>query len=217
MLAAHELVRRRAQRRQLFVEPRQRGGRARILLAQALDEPHGKGDRQVGGLDPLEGQGTGRLSTEPEQLVGEGVGVMAGGAALHDALGQAPEILHEHHPQGDRDRPEFADRQRLHALVGTYEAVERLGLEAAIRVRDEVPGESEHAWVALKRPFGELGQLAVEPGREIFADLAHDVVDDVEVVDEPLRGGSDRALLTNHAGERSIALEQDAAALPQAR
>ena len=95
--------------------------------------------------------------------------------------------------------------------------METLGLESTIRVRDKGPGEAEHAWVARKRPFGELWQLAVEPGRKRFPDLAHDFVDDVEVVDEPLRGGSDRALLTDHPGERSIALEQDAAAVPQAR
>ena len=93
-----------------------------ILLAQALDELHGEGDGQGGGLEGLEGQGAGRSPAEPEQLVGQRVGVMAGRASLHDPLGQAPEVLHQHHAQGDGDGPELADGQRLRALERAHEA-----------------------------------------------------------------------------------------------
>ena len=68
----------------------------------------------------------------------------------------------------------------------------------------------------MQRPVGELGELAVEPGREILADLPDDLVHDVEVVDEPFRRRRDRAFLPDHPGERAIALEQDPPAVPHA-
>ena len=118
---------------------------------------------------------------------------MAGGASLHDPLGQAPQILHEHDPQGDGDGPELADGQRLHALESADEALERLGLEVAVGVRDEGPGETQDARVAVQGALRELGELAVEATREVLSDLAQDLFDDVEVVDEPLRRGNDGA------------------------
>ena len=154
---------------------------------------------QAAASSALEGQRPGRSPAEPEQLVRQRVGLMAGRAALHDPLGEAPEVLHEHHPQGDGDGPQLADGERLHALECADEALERVGLEAAVRVGDEGPGEAEHARVAFKGAFGELGELAVEAGRKILPDLPHDLVDDVEVVDEPLRGRRDRAFLSDHA------------------
>ena len=90
-------------------------------------------------------------------------------------------------------------------------------LEAAVGVSDERPGEAEHARIPLQSAFRELGELAIEPGREILPDLPNDLVDDVEVVDEPLRGRRDRAFLPDHRGERSIALEQNTPAVPHAR
>jgi hypothetical protein len=69
----------------------------------------------------------------------------------------------------------------------------------------------------LQSTFGKLGELAIEPGREIFPDLPNDLVHDVEVVDEPFRRRHDRAFLPDHPGERAIALEQDTPAVPHAR
>ena len=40
--------------------------------------------------------------------------------------------------------------QRLHALVGAHEAAQRLGIEAAVGVRDERPGEAEDARIARR-------------------------------------------------------------------
>ena len=48
--------------------------------------------------------------------------------------------------------------------------------------------------IALQRLLRELGELAVEPAREVLADLPHHLVHDVEVVDEPFRGRRDRPL-----------------------
>ena len=97
---------------------------------------------------------------------------MARSAAVDDLLGQAPEVLHEHHTERDRDGPQLADGQHLDALESLDEALEGLGLEAAVGVGDEGPGQPEHARVALEGAVGELRQLAVESRRKILPDLA---------------------------------------------
>ena len=78
-------------------------------------------------------------------------------------------------------------------LVGAHQAPQALGVEAAVRVRDVRPGEAEDARVAREMAVGELGQLAVVVRGQVVADLAELLVDDVEVVDEPLGGRRDRA------------------------
>jgi hypothetical protein len=55
-------------------------------------------------------------------------------------------------------------------------------------VLDEGPGEGVDARVPLERTAVELGQLAVEARREVLADLAKLLLDDVEVIDQPLGG-----------------------------
>ncbi len=70
------------------------------------------------------GLGLGR-AVRAEERVGDRVGALPGGASRGDALGQAPEILDEHDAQRDGQRPQLADRQRHHALIGQDEAAKR--------------------------------------------------------------------------------------------
>ena len=160
---------------------------------------------------------TGSASPSPtsEQAVGQGVGLLARRSAADDALGRAPQVLDQHDPQRDRHRPELADRERLHALVGAHEAAERLRVEAAVGVRDERPGQAEDARIALEGPFRELGQLAIEAAREIVADLADLLLDDVEVVDQPLGGRRDGAFLADRRADGAIRGEQHPAVVAQ--
>jgi len=58
---------------------------------------------------------------------------------------------------------------------------------------------------------GELGQLAVETGGQVVADLAELLLDDVEIVDEPLGRRRDGPLLADGAADRAIGRAQDAA------
>src|SRR5207247_3324038 len=153
---------------------------------------------------------------EAEELVRQGVGLVAGGTPLHDLLGEPPEVLHEHDPEGDGDGPQLPDGQWLDALESAHKALEGIALEPAVGVFDEGPGHVEHARIPLKRAFGELRKLAVESGREILSDVPDHLVHDVEVVDEPFGRRRDRAFIPNHLGERAIALEQDAPAVPHA-
>jgi len=49
------------------------------------------------------------------------------GSATGDEAGQTPEVLDEHDAQDDRDGPELADGQGLHALVAAHEAADVSG------------------------------------------------------------------------------------------
>jgi hypothetical protein len=104
----------------------------------------------------------------------------------------------------------------LHTLEGSDEALEGFGLESAVSVGDEGPGQTEYAGVALERTFGKLWELTIEPGREVLPDLPGDLLDDVEVVDEPLSCRSDCAFLSDHGRDGAITLQQDAAAVSYA-
>ena len=136
---------------------------------------------------------------------------------MHDALRQAPEILHEHHPQGDRDRPELADRQRLHALVGAHEPTERLRVKPAVRMGDERPGQPIDARIALEVTLSQLRQLSVKAGWQVVTDLAQLFVHNVVVVDQPLCRRCDRALLADCLGDCTIRFEQHPPVVQHAR
>ena len=65
--------------------------------------------------------------------------------------------------------------------------------------------------------LGQLRQLPVEAGRQVIADLADLLVDDVEVVDQPFRRRRNDSLLANRFREGAIRLEQSACVVPDAR
>ena len=174
MLLADQLVGGRPLGGQARVQPLDGGRHARIVIAQPLDQLHRELPRQGSLLETPQGRAREHALAVAgfQQAVGQGIGLPARDPAADDQLGSPPQVLDEHDPQRDRDGPELADRERLHALIGAHEPAERLRIEAAVRVRDEGPRQPQYARIALEGPFRELGQLAVEAAREIVADLA---------------------------------------------
>ncbi len=214
MLDTNDVVGCRPLYLQPLIEPAQGRSHRAILLAKPLDELHGEGSDQRVAFESREAQRRrrdGTVRADAEQLVSEDVGLLARRAPANNALRQAPKILDEHDAQRDRHCPQLADRQRLHALVGTHEPPERFGIESAIGVRNERPGDSVDARIAGERPLGQLGQLPIEPGRQVVADLAQLLVHDVEVVDEPFRRRRDRALLADGVGDHAVRVAKHAA------
>ena len=84
----------------MLVAPCQRRGDPRILTAQPVYELHG------------ECVGQGRALA-----LGETVRLLARVAAVHDQFAETFEVFDQHDPERGGNRPEFADRQRLHLLV----------------------------------------------------------------------------------------------------
>ncbi len=204
--------------REELLQPAEGGGDRRVLIAQALEELDAGRRRERRTREPAQRcrRDLRAVRAEAEQAVGELVRLLARCPAAHDLLGEAAEVLDEEDPQADRDRPELADRQRLHPLVGAHHAPQALRVEAAVRVCDVGPGETQDPRVAREMALGQLGELAVVVRRQVVADLAELLVDDVEVVDEPLGGRRDRPFVLDRPGQDAVRLQQDAAVLGDA-
>ena len=89
----------------------------------------------------------GRLLRHGQHLVGPARGAVTLFAAGGDAGGDAAQVLDQRQPQHDRDRPQLAEQQRLHALVGRHEAAQDAAADAAVAVRDQLaaPGRRRAA------------------------------------------------------------------------
>ena len=194
----------------MLVEPGEGGRDARVLVAQPVHEL----DRQrIGKRRLLKGGKHGRDTfggdaARPEQPVRQPVRRPPQGAILYDQPGEAPQILDQDDAQRDGHRPQFADGERLHLLIGVQEARQHVGIEAAVGVGHEGPCHAEDARISGKRPGGELGKLAVIAGRKVGADLADLLLDQMIIVDQPFRGGGDGAALVNGAGDGAIGRQQ---------
>ena len=77
-----------------------------------------------------------------KQAVREGIGGLAVSAAPHNSVGQPPQVFDKHNTQRNGQRPEFADGQRLHVLIGQNESPQKIGVEAAVGMRDKRPGNA---------------------------------------------------------------------------
>ena len=208
VLEADHLLGGRPLRREELLEPAERRGRRRVLVAQALEQldagrpsgaASGESRRSDGGGDLRAVRRRGRAARRRARRPSARAARLA-----HDLLGEAAQVLDEQDAQADRDRPQLADRQRLDLLVRAHDPAQALRIEAAVGVRDVGPGEAEDPRVAGEMALGQLGELAVVVRRQVVADLAELLVDDVEVVDEPLRGRRDRALVLDRPGQDPV-------------
>ncbi len=141
------------------MQPFNRWRDVRILVVQALQQLHREGVAQGGTsiMRDQRGNGLRRMLADAEQAIGHRIGVEARRSAIGDLVGEAPQILDQHNAQRDCHRPQFADRQRLYRLIIAYEAAQQIGIEAAIRMGDKRPGETEHARLTRKWSAAEFG------------------------------------------------------------
>ncbi len=85
-------------------------------------------------------------------LVDPAVGEIAIDAARGDVGGDAAQILDQRKPQHDRNRPQLAELERRHGLIGGDEAREAFRVHAAVAVRDGLERDVVDARAA--RPTG---------------------------------------------------------------
>ena len=174
MLGAHDFIRCGALRGEAFIEPDKNGADLGIEVAQALDQLHGEGALERLVFEPAQHGGGryGGLPRRPEHAIGEDVGFHARVAAAHDAFGNAPQVFHQHDAQRDCHGPEFADGQRLHALVGADESAQYFRIEAAVVMRHKRPGDAKDARKAFQVARREFRQFAVKTCGKIVANFA---------------------------------------------
>ena len=173
-----------------------------ILVAQSMHQLHGERRRQCRRpalATARSASGSTFWPLTPSRRSATASASCRASAARDDALRDAPQVFHQHDAQRDRHRPQLADGQRFDGLIGAHEAPQGLGIEAAVGVRDECPGDAEHARKSGERSVGELGQLAIEARRQVLADLADLFFDHVVVVEHPLGGRRDAATFVHRA------------------
>ena len=205
------VVGRRVLDRQTLVEPCQRGRDPRILIAQPMHELDREGLRQRLPLMPRrERSATDSAGSPPapSKRSARPSAICLSARLVGDLSREASEILDQNDPQRDRYRPEFADGQRLHLLIGSDEANQHFGVETAIGMGDEGPGDAEHPRIARERPNGELGKLAIVAGRQIRVNLMDLLFHEMIIVDEPFRRGRYRATVIDRLYRGTIGVEQ---------
>jgi hypothetical protein len=82
---------------------------------------------------------------------------------------------------------------------------------------DEGPRHAEHPREARERSGGELRQLPVVAGRQIVANFADLLFDEVVVVEQPLGGRRDCATLADRLRDGAIRFEQNRLVVLQPR
>jgi hypothetical protein len=181
----------RAALHELLLDPRQdERQRWRLPLEpfeQLLDEGCRKVLVRLGELGEQMRQPPGRRVGRFEQLLGPGDRGVAVRAPPRDPRGHAAEVLQECQAQHDRKRPELAERKRLHLLIGRDVPRDGLGVHAAVQVGDQLEGHVVDPREPGICPAGQLRQLPAVLRRKVAPRERGLLLDEVEVVEEPLR------------------------------
>ena len=162
-----------------------------------------------------------RLGCDGQHLVGPDGGPVTLFAAGGNAGGDPAQVFDQCQPQHDRNGPQLAEQQRLHALVGRHEAAQGAAGDATVAVRDEfqrqVIDPRQPARHAVDRFARQARQLAAVAARQVPARDADLFLDEVEVVEQPLRRRC-QAQLGRHGGGQQLAnLDQHRRVGSQAR
>ena len=185
------------------------------MISEPLEELDAGRSRERRGREPAQGcrRNLRAVRAQTEKGVGKLISFLPRRAASHDLFRDTAQVVDEEDPEADRDRPQLTHRQRLHLLVGAHHAPQALRLKAAVGMGDVGPGETQDPRVAREVALGQLGELAVVVRGQVVADLSELLVDDVEVVDQPLGSRRDRTFFLDGPGQNAVRLQQDAAVI----
>lgn len=110
---------------------------------------------------------------------------------MHDEHRQPAQVLQHQHPQGDRNRPEFTEGERLYALIRFDKEGQQAGVEATVSMGNQRPSDPVDSRIAGKKTIGQLGQFAVIAFGQVDTDVVYLLFDDVVVVEQPFRRRGD--------------------------
>ena len=221
VLRLHQVLDRQIVLGQSLFDPRQRQGQRRALALQAAGElgnegpdhrrlrPRHVGDRQDETLRVFLG--------DLRHLVGPVVGTVPIRAVGPDPGGNASQILEQRQPQHDRDGPQLTGRERRHLLIGRDEAAEAVRVQAAVAVRDRFEGDVVDPRQTGRRAVSEAWQFAFVARRKVPPGRADLLLDQVEVVEQPLARRRDSAVAVHGFGEQRPDGQQHRLVLRQPR
>ncbi len=149
----------------------------------------------------------GLQDADSQETVCHAIGFLSFCATCYDALGGTAQILNEYDPEGDGNRPELSDGKRLDRLIGTHKPTQRLEFKSAVGMSDECPCYPEDTRVALERSFRKLWELPIVASWEIVMDFTDLLIDDMEVINQPLRRRHDNLSVAAGFGDGAIGPE----------
>ncbi len=127
----------------------------------------------------------------------------------HDLLGQTAHILDQHDAQGDRHRPQLADRQGVNRLIGAHEAGKHGAVQQAVGMGNIGPCNAQHTRVARKGAGGQLGQLPVISWRQVARDLQQLALDHMIIVQQPVGRRCNGPARLQRAGRGAVGAQQN--------
>ena len=99
------------------------------------------------------------------------------------------QVIDQRQLQRAGPRPELAHRERRHRLERADESLEPLRIEPARARSDQLERERVDAGQPRELVGGDAGQASEKGGGEVVLDVARGGGNDVEVVEQPFRGG----------------------------
>ena len=150
-------------------------------------------------------------------LVATQVGHLARGLVQRQALGQAAQVLDQHHAQGGGQGPQLGQMQLAGLLVGAQVGHQQRFVESAVGVGHKGPGHAVDPWQADQGLVAQRRQAAKVAPRQPFVDRLQLRFDQVKVVQQPL---GRRPKIGRHVGlgaDVGVRQAQPAQVLKQAR
>ena len=138
-----------------------------------------------------------------------GGGTVALDARAGDPRAHAPKVFDERQAQHDGNRPQFAQLEGRHRLVGRNEATEALGIHAAIPVRDRLQRNIVDARQARRGAAAQAGQLSAVASRQMPPGSANLLFDEIEIVEQPFPRRDDAAIGRQRLGQQPASFDQD--------
>ncbi len=202
-----------------LVQPRQRHRQHRAL---PLQRPGQLGDERAGQRRPG-ARHVGDDQDHVHRVLGGGAverlhphaGQLPVGAVAHHAGSHAPQVVDQCQPEHDRHRPQLAQLQRRHFLVGSDEAADGFRIDPAIAMRDRLQGQVVHARQSGRRPLRQRRQLLAVGLGQMPARGVDLLLDQVEVVQQPLACRRDPHVVLDHARKQVAGIVEQAFVLLQ--
>ena len=138
-------------------------------------------------------------------------------ATRRDAHRDATQVLDQREAQHYGQGPQLAEREHAHRLVRGHEALEAVAIEPPITVRDGLERDVIHTRQAAGRPLGQARELLTITPRQMASGGTDLFLDEVQVVEQPLRRRSDAVLRRDRGREGRAGREQHSLVVGQAR
>ena len=124
------------------------------------------------------------------------------------AVREAAEVLEQRQLQDAGPSPQLADRERRHGLIRLQKARQALEIEASVSRADELDRHGIQPRRAGMLAGSQLRKLAVVARRQVVTNGPGLGLEQMEVVEQPLRGGRDRLASMDVVGEREVRAAQ---------